>query len=80
MTNDLACIELVELVTDYLEQQLDDVHQERVRAHLADCEDCVARVAQMRTAIELTGHLEPDDVPDAVLDALADVFNERRAT
>lgn len=74
---DMACIELVELVTDYLEGALSAEDVARVERHLADCEDCEAYVAQMRVTIEQTGRLEPEDVPAPVLDALGDAFRRR---
>jgi anti-sigma factor RsiW len=77
MTEDMACIELVELVTDHFELQLDDPQRRRLEAHLAACGGCRAYVEQMRTTIELTGSLEPDDVPAPVLDAVTELFRER---
>jgi anti-sigma factor RsiW len=52
---DLACNELVELVTDYVEGAL--AHRERARfeAHLTECPDCVEYVAQMRRTIVAVG-------------------------
>lgn len=77
MSLDLACNELVELVTDYLEGALTPEDLARVEHHLADCDGCEAYVAQMRLTIEQTGRLEPEDVPAPVLDALGDAFRRR---
>jgi len=52
---DLACRELVELVTDYLENALSATERERFEAHLADCEGCDAYVEQVRATIRLAG-------------------------
>ena len=52
---DLACRELVELVTDYLEDALPTAERERFEAHLADCEGCDAYVEQVRATIRLAG-------------------------
>jgi anti-sigma factor RsiW len=52
---DLACRELVELVTDYLEEALPAGERERFEAHLAECEACDAYVEQVRATIRLAG-------------------------
>jgi anti-sigma factor RsiW len=50
---DLTCRELVELVTDYLEDELSPGERARFDAHLAECEGCRRYVEQMRTTIKL---------------------------
>jgi anti-sigma factor RsiW len=52
---DLACRELVELVTDYLEDALPAAERERFEAHLAECEACDTYVEQVRATIRLAG-------------------------
>ena len=52
---DLACRELVELVTDYLENALPAIERERFEAHLAECDACEAYVEQVRATIRLAG-------------------------
>ena len=52
--NDLTCRELVELVTDYLQNALPARERARFDAHLADCEACRIYVAQMRTTVHVT--------------------------
>jgi anti-sigma factor RsiW len=52
---DLACRELVELVTEYLEDALCAEERERFEAHLAECEACDAYVEQIRATIRLAG-------------------------
>jgi anti-sigma factor RsiW len=51
---DLTCHELIELVTDYLEDALPAHERARFEAHLGECEGCVAYVEQMRTTIAFT--------------------------
>ena len=70
----LTCREIVDLLTDYLEGALPEPTSARVDAHLATCPDCTAYVAQMRTTIGLLGRLREDDVPQPVLDELAQAF------
>lgn len=45
---ELPCRDLVEVVTAYLDGALDETDRRRFEAHLADCEDCVAYVEQIR--------------------------------
>ncbi len=58
----LNCLELVELVTAYLEGDLSSGERRRFDAHLAACDGCTAYVEQMRRTIELSGMLRTDDV------------------
>ena len=61
--DDLTCQELVELVTDYLEEMLSPAELARFEAHLLDCDDCPMYLDQLRTTIRLVGRLTEDDVP-----------------
>ena len=51
---DLTCRELVELVTDYLEDALSPVERARFEAHVARCEGCDRYVEQVRATVGLT--------------------------
>jgi len=62
----LTCQELVELVTDYLEDALPPAERARFDSHLSDCDACRAYLHQIRTTLDLLGHLSPEDIdPDA---------------
>lgn len=76
--DDLPCIELVELVTDYLEGALSPPERARFEAHLAICEDCVTYVEQVRRTVEAAGVLPPEGPPPAVREALLAAFRELR--
>jgi len=52
---DLACRELVEVVTDYLEGRLPAGEAARLEAHLRECPGCEAYVAQIRIVLRLGG-------------------------
>ena len=60
---DLTCRELVELVTDYLEETLPPTERARFEAHLADCDDCPLYLGQMRLTIRALGALTEERVP-----------------
>jgi anti-sigma factor RsiW len=51
--DDLACKELVELVTEYLEGTLTPRDRARFDEHVAGCPACEAYLEQMRTTIAL---------------------------
>jgi anti-sigma factor RsiW len=67
----MACKELVELVTEYLEGTLPPADQQRFEDHLKDCDGCAVYLDQMRQAIRTLRRLTEDDVsPDAKQDLL----------
>lgn len=60
--DDVRCVELVELITAYLDGDVDDATRQRLERHLEGCAGCRAAVQQFRTVIELAGWLRPADV------------------
>ena len=76
--DDLACNELVEIVTEYVEGALTPSERARVEAHLRNCPGCTAYVEQMRETIRLTGRLREDDIPADVRESLLDAFRDFR--
>ena len=60
--DELTCRELVELVTDYLEEMLPPAVLARLEAHLLECDDCPMYIDQLRTTIRLVGRLTESDV------------------
>ena len=72
----LTCRELVELVTDYLEDALPAAERARFDAPLVDCEHCTEYLAQMRTTIALLGRLPADSLPDVARDRLLAAFRD----
>jgi anti-sigma factor RsiW len=59
---ELVCIEVVELVTDYLEGALSRRDRRRLERHLAGCDHCTEYLAQMRETLRITGRLVPEDL------------------
>jgi anti-sigma factor RsiW len=72
----LTCIELDELVTDYLEGNLDADERARVERHLAGCDACTAYIDQMRVTIAVVGRVDVDDIPDAMKAELMHAFRD----
>ena len=53
----IRCIEVVELVSAYIDGELAEPERVRVEVHLAICEGCGAYVEQMRATIRALRHL-----------------------
>jgi anti-sigma factor RsiW len=74
MTEHIPCIEVVELVSDYLEGELDAATARRVEAHLALCPPCVTYVEQVRETVRLTGRLPQNGLDPRVVSELEAAF------
>jgi anti-sigma factor RsiW len=74
LDRELNCAQLVELVTDYLEQRLPIRDTERFEEHIAFCEGCSTYFDQMRATIAATGRLHSDDLPDGLHERLLEAF------
>lgn len=77
--NELACQQIVELVTDYLEGTLSRSQRRRFEAHLADCPHCSEYLAQMRATIRLTGRLESDDLTAEMREDFTRIYKRWRS-
>jgi anti-sigma factor RsiW len=71
---ELACQEMVELVTDYLEGALTRSQRRRFEAHLAGCENCTEYLEQMRATIRLTGALYAEDLTPQMREEFTELF------
>lgn len=80
MTNDLACEELVEIITDYLEGTLPERDRARFDAHLMTCPGCREYVEEMRTTLRLTGRLTTDSISAEARDELLRAFRRMKAS
>ena len=73
---ELACQELVEIVTEYLEGGLTDAERQRFDEHVAECDGCANYVEQIRTTIDLAGRVTVDDLSDETKLALLAAFRD----
>ena len=73
-TREMACQELVELVTAYFDGSLSWSDRRRFRAHIRGCPHCTAYIEQMRLTIEASGRLTEDDVDPAAREELLAAF------
>ncbi len=72
--DDLACKELVELVTEYLEGTLAPAERARFDTHLGQCDGCQTYLEQMRQTIAALGVLEEETVPEDAKNMLLQTF------
>jgi anti-sigma factor RsiW len=79
LEKELACQQVVELVTAYLEDALDSADRERFEEHLTSCDGCGTYLEQMRTTIRLTGRLE-EQLPSELEAQLLEAFRNWRAS
>jgi len=63
VSDEMACAELVELVTAYLEGALSPEERLRLERHLSACDGCTRYLEQMRTTIRLSGMLTEEAIP-----------------
>ncbi|HEX5195841.1 MAG TPA: zf-HC2 domain-containing protein [Gaiellales bacterium] len=76
----IACRELVELVTDYLEGALPPEQHARFDNHIAGCDGCTTYLEQMRETIRLTGTLREQQISSGALAALLHAFRDWAST
>jgi predicted anti-sigma-YlaC factor YlaD len=71
---ELTCVEVVELVTAYLDDALTGFDRERVEEHLVFCDGCSTYLEQIRQTVALTGRLQPEDIPPPLREKLLAAF------
>ena len=75
-TPEFACQDLVELVTEYLDDKLPPDRRSDFDAHLAECPYCDEYLDQIRVTIALTGTVREDDLSPTALAALIEAFHD----
>ena len=71
---ELICQELVEVITDYLEDRMPAERRLLFEEHVAFCSWCRTYLDQMQETIRATGSLKQDDLSPEARDALLDAF------
>ncbi len=74
LDRELACRDIVELVTAYLEDALDAPDRERFEEHLVFCDGCDNYLEQMRLTIRATGSLNGGSFPAELEEKLLEAF------
>jgi predicted anti-sigma-YlaC factor YlaD len=76
--DDLPCQELVELVTDYLEDRLTALERLRFDTHLRQCSGCRIYLEQMRQTLRALGRLPAESIEPEAKERLLNVFSHWR--
>jgi hypothetical protein len=74
LDQELTCVEIVELITDYLEERLSVEETERFELHLVFCDGCQNYLEQIRETIAATGRLRTEDMPAELQERLFEAF------
>lgn len=75
--NELECQEFVELVTAFLDGELDDEGERRFVDHVALCDGCDRYLDQYRQTIRSLGGLPTDGLPAEARAALLEAFRNQ---
>ncbi len=70
----LTCQEVVELVSDYLEDTLPTSQRARFEHHLQRCDPCVGYADQIRTTVALMRSSAPDTVDPSTTEHLIALY------
>jgi anti-sigma factor RsiW len=76
--DDLACIEVVEIVTEYLEGALPAAEVLRLERHLGTCPGCAEYLEQLRAVAGSLRGLSDDSFPAEMRDGLIADFRRLR--
>jgi predicted anti-sigma-YlaC factor YlaD len=77
--DEMACQELVEAVTDYLEGALGELDRRRFEEHLGECDGCRAYLDQMRRTVGAVGRIDAERLPPDLRAELLAAFRDWRA-
>lgn len=75
----ITCREFVELVTEYLDGQLDADTRARFEQHVAQCPGCATYLDQIHEATQLLGRVTLDSISPAARRQLLDAFRSWRS-
>jgi anti-sigma factor RsiW len=76
---EFVCQEMVELITDYLEDALSRSQRRRFEAHIAGCEHCTEYLEQMRATIRLAGRLRGEDLTPEMHEEFSEIYRRWRS-
>jgi anti-sigma factor RsiW len=76
MSIQIACRDLLELISDYLDDALPADQRAAIDAHLSACDGCTRVLDEFRRTIAMTGTLTQDQVTPAQRSVLLDAFRD----
>ena len=77
-SEDLVCVHLVELVTDYLDGTLPDAQAQRLERHLGTCPGCTEYLEQLRAVAGSLRGVTDESFPPEMRESLIADFNRSR--
>ncbi len=77
--SELTCQELVELVTEYLEDRLPLAERTRFELHVCTCSGCRIYLDQMRAVVRASARIAEEDLSPAMREELLTVFRDWRS-
>jgi len=75
----MTCRQVVELMTDYLEEALSPIDRARFEEHIATCDGCHTYLAQLRRTRAILGRLTDEPVPASLERELVSAFRDWKA-
>ena len=72
----LTCREIVQLITEYLEDTMPPETRLRFERHVAICPACRGFLAQMRETLRLSGEITEESLSPAMRDELLAAFRD----
>ena len=75
----IVCREAVALMAAYLDDALPARDRTRLEGHLAGCPHCSEHLAQLRVTIDVLGRVEPEALPEELVDDLVAVYRRWQA-
>jgi anti-sigma factor RsiW len=72
--DEMACRELVKVISAYLDGTLPALDRRRFEAHLEECPYCVNYLDQMRNTIAALGELTPESIAPETRREIVDAF------
>jgi len=72
----ITCQDVVELLSAYLDGELDPTTLARVETHLAGCDDCTMVLEEFRETIRLSGGLTVEEVDETQRRTLLEAFRD----
>ncbi len=74
----LACQDLVEIITEYLEGALPDPDRSLFEMHIDGCDGCLTYLHQMRDTVRAIGHLDAEGLTEPDRERLLTLFRDWR--
>lgn len=75
MNTEFSCQEMIEVVTDYLDDALPADERQRFERHLSYCAGCTTYLDQIRVTIEQTGRVPGEEsLPPALREEIVAQF------